>query len=124
MTFPVLAQIQSQTYSQIIEINRKMADEQPLAASDAHSLAHPSIHSDSGTCDFSLVRCGRANCGDESCCGGMYHCPLCPPGKFAKEIPSRVKDHFKKVHWENRIHEFPGILRFLSQLRLVLLRLV
>jgi hypothetical protein len=83
-----------------------MADERARA----DPLAHPSIYSDGGTCDFSLLRCGRADCGSEICSGGMYHCPLCPRSKFAKDIPSRVKDHFKKVHWENRIHEFPGIL--------------
>lgn len=84
-----------------------MAEER---TSHAHPLAHPSIYSDGGTCDFSLLRCGRADCGTENCNGRLYHCPLCPPNKCAKELPSRVKEHFKKVHWENRIHEFPGII--------------
>ena len=87
-----------------------MADE---TIDHPHPLGHPSIYSAGGTCDFTLLRCGRADCGSEICSGGMYHCPLCPRGKFAKDIPSRIKDHFKKVHWENRIHEFPGIFYFL-----------
>ena len=98
---------------------RKKADE---TIDHAHPLGHPSIYSAGGTfyCrrvkragDFTLLRCGRADCGSEICSGGMFHCPLCPRGKFAKDIPSRIKDHFKKVHWENRIHEFPGILYLL-----------
>ena len=86
-----------------------MADEQ-ASARHVGALAHPLIYSDDGTCNFSLLRCGRADCGAEGCSGRMYHCLLCPRSKFAKEIPSRVKDHFKKVHWENRIDEFPGIV--------------
>jgi hypothetical protein len=76
----------------------------------ANPLAHPSIYSDAGTCDFSVLRCSRGDCGADNCNGRLYHCSLCPPNKCAKEHPSRVKDHFKKVHWENRIHEFPGKL--------------
>ena len=90
---------------------RKMADKR---VDDAHPLTHPSIYSADGSCDFSLLRCGRADCGAEICGGEMYHCPLCPRSKFAKDIPSRVKDHFKKVHWENRIHEFPGNAVFVN----------
>ena len=84
------------------------AEEREKDKANKHPLAHPSIYSDGGTSDFSLLRCSRADCGAENCNGALYHCPLCPANKCAKEIPSRVKEPFRKVHWENRIHEFPG----------------
>ena len=91
----------------------KMADERTRHPHHVHvpiqdPLAHPSIFSNGGSWDFSLTRCSRSDCGTANCEGRLYHCPLCPPNKCAKEIPSRVKDHFNKVHWENRI-EFQGI---------------
>ncbi|XP_046844900.1 uncharacterized protein LOC124438744 [Xenia sp. Carnegie-2017] len=81
-----------------------------MAARGSHSISerHPSVYCDNETCSPLIVRCGRNDCGAEKCNGEMYHCPLCPPEKFSKEIPSRVKEHFKSVHWENRIHEFEG----------------
>ena len=77
-------------------------------APDKRPLDHPSIYSDTAICDFSLLRCSRRDCGAENCNGNLYHCPLCPTSKCGKEIPSRVKEHFRKVHWDNRIHEFHG----------------
>ena len=71
-------------------------------------LAHPPIFSNGGIWDFSLTRYSRSDGRTANCEVRHYHCPLCPPNKCAKEIPSRVKDHFNKVHWENRI-EFQGI---------------
>ena len=55
-----------------------------------------------GVFEFSLLQCGRPDCEVINCGGNFYHCPLCPLEKCAKK-PSQIRDHFRKVHWENRI---------------------
>ena len=49
-------------------------------------------------------------CGDESCsspCNGkLYHCSLCAKAdKKPLAKPCKLKEHFRKVHWDHKVTE-------------------
>lgn len=65
----------------------------------SENWTHPSIVKQ-GACDINLLRCGRSDCPTSGCNGNLFHCQLCP---LSRARPCEIKDHFKNVHWNNRI---------------------
>ena len=53
-------------------------------------------------CDVNFVRCGRSDCTSSNCDGNLFHCHLCT---FSKSRPCEIKEHFKNVHWNNRVDD-------------------
>lgn len=63
---------------------------------------HSSIFVKQAACDVNFVRCGQPDCTSSGCDGNLFHCHLCA---FSKSRPSEIKEHFKNVHWNNRVDD-------------------
>ena len=52
----------------------------------SNRTVHVYIYPVSEPREFNITQCNQNECGNDVCQGQLYHCPLYPPNKFAKDM--------------------------------------